>query len=812
MLNDLLAAIRGLRKAPSFTLVAVGVLALGIGTAAAVFAVVDGVVLRGLPFDDPGRVIAVVERDTRAADTLGGGLTSAPTFLDWRRYQTSFEHLAAVGNVSFRTRTSIGEPVDALAQSVTWEFFPVLRVAPVLGRAFVADDEVLGRHRVVILGHAYWQQQFGGAPDVVGRTLDLNEEPWQIVGVAPAGFTYPVGAARPTDLYVPLAFSDAERSRNSGRAYFYGAIGRLKPGVSVAQADREMARLAAALDRQHPGLVARPHRGRGDAAGTARGQGAPVDAAAAVRGRPGAARRVRQHGRAHAHADDDGPRRPVCPRGTRGVAVAARARPADPGARALARPALQPASRWLTAWCASWRRGFRSACRASPPSSSTGGSSRSPSGRGASSAVACGLIPGLVATRPGARVLLAAGGRSTTPGTGGRRLRSVLVVAEIGLTMLLLVGAGLFARSFVSLMRVDPGFDSSGVIALAVGAPADPRSPAGPAGRPAGAAIEQAIDAVRRVPGVQAAGAVSGGLPLTGNWSRSSVELPGRGELPGAENMIDVRRVSPDYLKVLRVPLLRGRHLTTFDRASAPLVVLVNDAAARKYWPGQDALGQRITVADKERIVVGVVGNIRHLGPETPPRQEAYVPMAQERVQAATLVARTTRPALEILPEVKAAIRSVNPDQRFRSDVTTLDGYLDRLIGQRRFLMALTGMLGLLGLVIATAGVYGVMAYAVAQQTAEIGLRMALGATPGRVLRTVLRQAAGVIAAGVAIGGAGAWWLGASVRAFLFGVQPDDVGVYVAAAAGLALAGLLASAVPARRAAVVDPLVALRQE
>ncbi len=253
MLNDLLAAIRGLRKAPSFTLVAVGVLALGIGTAAAVFAVVDGVVLRGLPFDDPGRVIAVFERDTRSAETLGGGLTSAPTFLDWRRYQTSCEHLAAVGNVSFRTRTSIGEPVDALAQSVTWEFFPVLRVAPVLGRAFMADDEILGRHRVVILGHAYWQQQFGGAPDVVGRTLDLNEEPWQIVGVAPAGFTYPVGAARPTDLYVPLAFSGAERSRNSGRAYFYGAIGRLKPGVSVAQADREMARLAAALDRQHPG-------------------------------------------------------------------------------------------------------------------------------------------------------------------------------------------------------------------------------------------------------------------------------------------------------------------------------------------------------------------------------------------------------------------------------------------------------------------------------------------------------------------------------------------------------------------------------
>ncbi len=811
MLNDLCAAIRSLRKAPSFTLVAVGVLALGIGTAAAVFAVVDGVVLRGLPFDDPGRIIAVVERDTRAADTLGGGLTSAPTYLDWRRSQTPFEHLAATGNVSLRTRTPAGEPVDASAQSVTWEFFPILRIAPVLGRVFVADDEVVGRHRVVIVSHAYWQQQFGGAPDVVGRTLDLNEEPWQIVGVAPAGFTYPVGAARPTDVYVPLAFSDAERSRNSGHAYFYGAIGRLKPGVSVAQADREMARLAAALGRQHPdwspgrtaGVVTLQERlvGRvrpwmtlllaavvlvllvacANMAGLMLMRTTMGSGDLCVRAALGASRwqLVR------------GPLTQSLVLSLAGTAAGI----------ALAHGVVRVLAAWLpfglprvAAVVIDWRVVSVAL------------------GAGGVVGVACGLIPGLVATRPGARVLLAAGGRSTTPGTGGRRLRSVLVVAEIGLTMLLLVGAGLFARSFVSLMRVDPGFDPSGVIALAAGAPADPRSLAGPAARPGGAAIEQAIDAVRRVPGVQEAGAVSGGLPLTGNWSRSSVELPGRGELAGAENMIDVRRVSPDYLKVLRVPLLRGRHLTTFDRASAPLVALVNDAAARKYWPGQDALGQRITVAERERIVVGVVGNIRHLGPEAPPRQETYLPMAQERVRAATLVVRTTRPALEILPAVKAAIRSVNPDQRFTSDVTTLDGYLDRLIGQRRFLMALTALLGVLGLVIATAGVYGVMSYAVAQQTAEIGLRMALGATPGGVLRTVLQQAAVLLGAGLAIGGAGAWWLGASVRAFLFGVQPDDVGVYGAAVAVVALAGLLASALPARRAAAIDPLVALRHE
>ena len=570
-------------------------LALGIGTATAVFSVVDGVVLRGLPFDDADRVVAVVEHDTRAAETLGGGLTSAPTFLDWRRLQAPFERLAAVGNASFRTRTSMGEPVEAAAQSVTWEFFPVLRVAPILGRAFVFDDETVGRHHVVILGHAYWQQQFGGAPDVVGRTLDLDDERWEIVGVAPAGFTYPVGTSRPTDLYVPLAFSATERSRDSGHAYFYSAIGRLKPGVTVSQANREMARLAAILDRQHPDW--------------------------------------------------------------------------SPGRTAHV-VTLQE------------RLGGR--------------------------------------VRPWMLLLLSAVGL-------------VLLVACINVASLMLVRtmtrrcdmsvrAGLFATSFVRLMRVDSGFDPNGVLALAVGAPADPRSPRSRAAGRGSEIVEQVVDAVGRVPGVEPAGAVTGGLPLSGKWSRSSVELPGRGELPGADNDIDVRRVSPDYLKVLRVPLLRGRHLTDIDRASAPLVVLVNDAAARKYWPGQDA------------------------------------------------------------------------------------------IGQRRFLIALTALLGFLGLVIASAGVYGVMSYTVTRQIGEIGLRMALGATPVGVLRQVLRQASVLLGAGLAIGGAGAWMLGASIRAFLFGVQPDDVGVYGAAVVALALAGLLASALPARRAASVDPLVALRHE
>jgi predicted permease len=802
------AAIRTLRQTPVFLLGAAGVMALGIGTGAAIFSVVDGVALRGVPFDAGDRIVAVTEYDPRAAETLGGGLTSAPTFLDWRRFQGPFEHLAATGSASIRTRTTTGEPAEATAVAVTWEFFPVLRVAPILGRAFVAGDEVPGRNRIVVLGHAYWRQHFGGAPDVVGKTIVLNEEPWQIAGVAPTGFTYPVGTSRPTDLYVPLAFSDVERSRDAGHAYFYAAIGRLKPGVTVMQADREMARLAANLDRQHPGWS--PGR-------TARV--VTLQEQVVGRVRPWMLLLLSTVGLVLLVAcinvaglmllRTTARRRDMAVRATLGatrwqivllpVVEALVLALAGAGAGlALAQAVVRVLRAWLpfgVPRVAEIAVDWRAASVALGAAIVTG--------------LLCGLIPGLIATRDTAQASLARVRSSVGP--GGGRLRNALVVIEVALTMLLLVGAGLFGRSFVALARVDSGFDPHGVIALAFGAPADPRS-ATLAARRDSEAIERAIEAVGRVQGVQAAGAVSGGLPLSGRWSRSSVELPRRGELSGVDNDIDIRRVSPDYLQVLRVPLLRGRRLTDADRASTLPVVLINDAAARKYWPGEDSIGQCMTVGDKERIVVGVVGNIRHLGPESAPRPEAYVPLTQERVQAATLIARTTRSPAEVLPALKAAIRSVCPDQRFTSDVSTLDGYMDRLIGLRRFLMALTALLGLLALVIAAGGVYGVMSYAVAQRTGEIGLRMALGATPGRVLRGTLRDASVLLGAGLALGAGAACTVSASVRAFLFAVEPGDAVTYVAAAVTLAMAGLLASVVPATRAAGIDPLTAIERE
>jgi putative ABC transport system permease protein len=424
-----------------------------------------------------------------------------------------------------------------------------------------------------------------------------------------------------------------------------------------------------------------------------------------------------------------------------------------------------------------------------------------------------GIVPAFHSSRPDLTTTLKDSGRSSTAGRGTQWLRNTLVVAEVALAVVLLVGAGLFVRSFVELMRIDTGFDYRNVLVQNVSLRVQPGQFADALKR-GNAYVAQMLEAVRRVPGVEAAAAVSGGLPLTGNWSRTGVEVPGRPKLEGDDDSIDRRLVTPNYLQLLRIPLVRGRYLSDDDRAGSQMVMVVNETAARKYWPDRDPIGQRAILNSKERVVVGVVGDIRHLGPETSARQECYIPFDQEGNTGATLVMRTAGDPLGVLAAVKTAIWSVNGEQRLTSDTVTLDAYMDRLVAQRRFNMALLGLFGVLGLVIAAVGIYGVMAYVVAQRTNEIGVRMALGATRQHVVLMVLLRAAVLTVAGLGIGTAVAWPLGMllEVQTFLFQVGPTNLAVYALALGTLAAAGLLASAVPAFRAASIDPLVALRHE
>jgi putative ABC transport system permease protein len=810
MHEDLRNALRSLWKAPTFSAVALTVLALGVGAGTAIFSVVDAVVLRGLPFDEHDRLAVVLEHDLQRPTTFGDGMTTPQTYTDWRTMNEAFDGLAVYGGWSFRLRNENGEPADARGQAVSYEFFPVLRTAPMLGRAFTKDDEVQGQHRVAILSYGFWQRRFGGDPAVIGRTIDLSEQSWEIIGVLPRDFSWPVASDRPAEIFCPITFREDDKVRGGSRNYNWYAIGRLKPGVSLQQATDNMNGLMVRFEEQYPkfspGRRARVVSLHEHLVGRVRGWMLMLLGAVALVLLIACANvanlmlaRATVRSREMSIRAALGASRPRLVRGllVEGIVLA--------GLGALAGLALGWAGvQLLTAWLpagiprvADIGLDLRVLAVAVAATLLTG--------------VFFGIVPAIHSSRPDLTSALKDNGRANTAGAGSQKLRSALVVAEVALAVVLLIGAGLFISSFIKLLRVDTGFDYRSVIALSVGIRFEGNDFQAATKR-GGPYAQQMIDAVSRVPGVESVGAVSGGLPLTGSWSRTTVTMPDRGELKGDDDSIDRRVVSSAYLQTLRIPLVRGRYLTDQDREGAPPVMVVNEAATRKYWPGEDALGKRMILNKKEYTVVGIVRDIRHLGPERPVRQECYVPLAQEGVISVSLVARTNGDPLATLPAVKSAIWAVNKDQRLTGDLVTLESYMDRLIAQRRFNMALLALFGILGLVIAAVGIYGVMAYIVAQRTNEIGIRMALGATRGNVVSMVLRRSALLIVAGLAIGGFAAWSLSARVGTFLFEVQPNDLGIFAAALATLAASGLAASMVPARRAASVDPLVALRSE
>lgn len=811
MFDDLRAAVRSLRHSPTFTTVALVVLALGIGAGTAVFSVVDAVVLRALPFDQHDRLAAVTEHDPTGKSVFGSGYTTSQMYSDWRQMQQSFEGLAAMSNTSFRLKNESGEPADARGLRVTHEFFPVLRTPPLVGRLFTADDEVLGRHKVVVLSHGFWQRHFGGAPDVVGRMIDLNEEPYEIAGVLPRGFEYPVAAERPTEVFVPAAFREEDKVRGGSRNYSWLAIGRLKQGVTFAQAQDQMFRVSEAVDRQHPkwgpGRRAQVIPLQQQIVGTKVRSWLLMLLAAVALVLLIACANVANLmlARATVRAREMGIRAALGAsrwRLVRGLLIEGLLLSLTGAAIGLlvAYFGVQGIRAWLPAGLprvAAIGIDLRVLLAATAAATLSG--------------ILFGIIPAVRSSRPDLTTTLKDSGRSSTAGAGSQKLRSALVVLEVAFAVVLLVAAGLFVGSFVKLMRIDPGFEYRNLLVFNVG----PRMAPGKfqeAMKISKTYVPQMVEAARRVPGVQEVATISGGLPLSGSWSRTTVEIPGRGELKGRDDSIDQRTVSADYLQVVRIPLRRGRYFQPTDTETSEPVIVINEAAAQHYWPGEEALGKRIKIDQKERVVVGVVGNIRHLGPESPPRQEGYLPFAQSSTIGSTLVIRTQTDPLALVPSVKAAIWSVNREQRLTSDIVTLEGYMDRLIAQRRFNMALLASFGAIGLLIAAVGIYGVMAYIVAQRTNEIGVRMALGATRGNVVGLVLVRAGILMVVGLAVGGIGAWFASRLVETHLFQTQPTDPRVMVAALAVLTIAGLAASAIPARRAASVDPLVALRHE
>ena len=818
MRDDLHTAFRSLRSSKGFTVPALIVLTLGIGATTAIFSVVDAVVLRGLPFDEHDRLVAVGERSRQAPspDADPEALTSAApqNYRDWTEQQQVFESMAAIASGWLTLREPGAEPESLVPQRVTAEFFNVLRVRPALGRAFTAEHELGGRNRVAVLSDGLWRRRFGADPQIIGRAIPLEElegDPgahegggYEVIGVMPPEFAYPVGATRATDIWVPYVVPTNQQIRDVGmRVRYLQVIARLKPGVSLGEAKAQMSTVADALEKANPiwnkdsRIGVRPL----------------VDHIVGARIRSWMLMLLGSVGVVLLIA---------CANIANLLLARASAQERDAGIRAAL-----GASRWrlvrqllteslllsaagtacaiVVAWWAV------QVLRTSMPDGVPRVTAialdlrvmAAAAGLSLLTGILFGILPALHLSKPDLSSVLKHGSRSSA-GSVRQRTRSALVVAEVALAVVLLVGAALFIESFRSLVRIDPGFDPRNVLTAQI----SPRVGAVTEEPDFSPAFTDLLERVRRVPGVAHASMVAPGVPLAGNYGRTTLTVPDRNINLNADSGIGIRYVTPEYHTALKIPLRSGRLFSEHDRKTAPGVVIINEAAGKHYFPGEDPIGRMVSLRG-ERIIVGVVGDVHQVSLEAEPMTEAYVPMVQWRVSGGVLAIQTTGNPYDVLPAVKAAVYAVLPDVPLRN-VATMEELVARRLAQRKFSMLLLGLFGLLGLAIAAVGVYGLMAYVVSQRTREIGVRMALGATRANVVRMVLLNACALVSAGLALGAIAAWYLSAVAQAFLFQLQATDPRAFVAAVVCLFLAGLAATAIPARRAASLDPVVALR--
>lgn len=821
MLDDLKTSVRSLRSTPSFTLIALLVLTLGIGASTAIFSVVDAVVLRGLPFDEHDRLVAVGER---RKPTPAGGLFTAPNpdpealssaapqnYMDWAAQQQVFESLAAIAGLGMTLREPGLEPEEIRAQRVTAGFFTVLREYPAMGQAFNADNEVEGRDHVAVLSDGLWRRRFHAAPEIVGRTIPLEGGAYQVLGVMAPDFEYPIGAVRPTDLWVPYVVPADERVRDPNNVSIYlQTIARLKPGVSLAQARANLDQISAALTKAYPDwnkdvtAGVRPLQDHIVGAQTRQWMLMLLGAVGIVLLIACANVANLQLARASARHRDVGIRAALGAsrwRLVRGLLV-----------ESVLLSSIGTVLAVIVAW---WGVGvLKAAMPDGVPRLSTIALDFRVLGAAAIAAlvtgVLAGIVPALHVSRPKLSQVLTDGARGTSGGRSRQVLRNTLVVVEVALSVVLLVGAALFIGSFRSLMKIDPGFKPDHVLTASLVPRLDGNVSTGNSLPDHAADYASIVDRIAQTPGVTYASVISGGMPMGGSMSITTVAVPGK-TLEQRDRNVSIRGVSPDYHRAMGIRLLSGRYLDRTDDAMAPPAVVINESAARRLFAGETAVGRTITMNNKTWNVVGVVGDVYQSSLETDPRMEAYTPIAQRSAIFAEVIVRTAQDPYGALAAVRAAVRDVMPDVPLRN-VRTMEEVLGRRVAQRRLNMLLLGLFGVLGLVISAVGIYGVMAYVVAQRTREIGVRMALGASRLTVVRSVIGRAGVLMAIGLTLGGGAAWYLSSAAQTFLFRMDVTDPRAFAAAIGVLAAAGLIASAIPARRAASVDPVIALRAE
>jgi len=804
--QDIRYGVRMLRKHMAFAVAVVLTLALGVGATTAIFSVVDAVLLRPLPYPDADRLAMVWENVDLPAYKNTQNTPAPGNFGDWRAQNSTFVDLAAI-RANAWTLTDGGEPTRLGGAMVSASLFTLLQVAPAIGRGFSAEEDRSGSARVVVLGHALWADRFGSDPSVVNRTIRLNDEPYTVIGVMPAGFRFPDSDSQ---FWTPLGLT-SEQLANHG-SHFLRVVGRLKPGVAIDAAQGDLDAIAKRLMAQYPNsntgvgvsIVPLPQQVVGDVR-------RPLLVMAGVVGllllmvcaNVGNLLLARASSRKHEFA-------------LRAALGASRLRMT----RQLLAESLLLASigGLLGLGLAAWGVGvLRLLAPAELPRIDEIAINGPVAVFNMAVTLAAGLLCGMLpAIQSGRRNLTTALVEQAYASAGRARLRvrHLLVIAQTALGVVVLVCAGLLLRSFVHLTEVPVGFGSEGVLTLRVALPnARYRT-----GVEREAFYRRLADKLEVLPGATSAGAISF-LPLTMSGRTTGVSVEGETpQTPGQIRFVDFRSVSPGYFTSMSIPLLAGRNVAWSDTAATPLSIVISETMARTFWPGQNAIGKRIKLGRLTQdlpwiSVVGIVGDVRQLELTRVPRPAMYLPALQDMGTGDTLrdwVVRTSGDPLSLASEARTAIWTIDP-QLAIARIQTMEQILSASTAPQRFNLLLIGLFAGLGLLLAAIGLYGVTAHTVALRTRELGIRTALGAQRSELLRLVLGDGARLTIIGLGVGTFVAFFLSRLMATMLFGVSAHDATTFAGVGLLVIVVSIVASLIPARRAVRLDPTITLRE-
>jgi predicted permease len=800
--QDLRYAQRALRRAPGFAVIALLTLALGIGANTAVFSVVRGVLLTELPFGATDRTVRLWHANHQTSTERGA--VSEPDFNDWRAQTRAAESMGGfffAEGLSGVDLTSDGDPERLSAALVTDGFFETLQTRPLLGRTLGRDDQTAGKNRVVVIGYGLWTRRFNNDPRILGRTIRLNGDPFTVVGVMPAAFSFP--ANNSLDAWIPLSYFGPESIGRARGARFLGVVARLKAGVTVEQLRADIRTISQRLASSYP-----EDRGWEDAT--------VVPIREAIVGEV---------------------RRPLIVL-LGAVSLLLLMTCVNIASLLLARASARQGELTVRAALGAGRRRIvRQLLTESVLLSTLGGALGVALAFGAlralrasgieipgigsvkldgvmlmfalivamGSGILFGLLPALRAAGDSLQQSLRADARGTVGGRG-QKLRSALVLAEVALAVMLVIGASLATKSFARLTAVDPGFrtDNRLVAMMSIGGSHQTTEDRF-------SYYYGVLDAIAAVPGVRSVGSVRD-LPTVGGGEKSPASGVGSPLRDDQQPLAQYHQVSADYFRTLAIPLKEGRFFARTDRAGNPFVVIINQELGRRLWPGEPTfVGKSLKFGNDAIPIVGVVGDIRQSGIALPPEPAVYIHVLQNFRSRMSIVIHTQGDPLAVAGAVRRAIWSVDGSQTI-TRVAALEDIVGRSVARERALAWLLGLFGIVGLTLGALGIYGVLAFAVTQRRKEIGVRVALGASPGSVMRAIVTQGVGLATAGVAIGLVGARLLAHSMQGVLFATEATDLATFAQVVVVLLGAALLASWLPARRALHIDPVTALRAD